>query len=116
MKEAPDDPEANLLAGEILVQGHRFDDAEPYLNRCKNLDTDLIPRLHILLGQVYAATNRIPEAISEYKLGLADDKDEDGSVHYQLGAFIKRPATRRQPRRSFDYHSNYESNGMNRQE
>ena len=85
LREAPEDSEANLLAGEILVQGHRFDEAEPYLSRCRSLDPDLIPRLHILKGQVYASTNRIPQAISEYKLGLAGDRDEDGSVHYQLG-------------------------------
>ena len=84
LNEAPENSEANLLAGEILVQAHRFEEAEPYLSKCKNLDPDLIPRLHILLGQVYAATNRIPEAISEYKFGLAGNRDEDGSVHYQL--------------------------------
>ena len=85
LREVPDDSEANLLAGEILVQVHRFEEAEPYLSRCKNLDQDLIPRLHILRGQIYAETNRVPEAISEYKLGLAGDRDENGSVHYQLG-------------------------------
>lgn len=90
LKQTPDDPEANLLAGEILVQGHRFEEAKPYLSKCKNLDPDLIPRLHILLGQVYAATNRIPEAISEYNLGLAADRDEDGKVHYQLARLYEK--------------------------
>ena len=88
LAEVPEDPEANLLAGEILVQGHKFEEAEPYLSRCKNLDPDLIPRLHVLLGQVYAATNRISEAISEYKLGLASD--EDGSIHYQLARLYEK--------------------------
>jgi len=82
LTEAPDDPEANMLAGEILAQEHKFEDAEQYLSRCRNLDPDLIPRLHILLGQVYAATNRTPAAIAEYKLGMLSD--EDGSIHYQL--------------------------------
>ena len=72
------------------MQVHRFEEAEPYLSRCKNLDQDLIPRLHILLGQAYAATNRIPEAISEYKLGLAGDRDENGSVHYQLARLYQK--------------------------
>jgi tetratricopeptide (TPR) repeat protein len=90
LREMPEDPEANLLAGEILVQEHHFEAGEPYLARCKNLDPDLIPRLHILLGQVYAATNRVAEAISEYKLGLAGDRDEDGKVHYQLARLYEK--------------------------
>ena len=94
LREIPQDPEANLLAGEILVQGHHFEKAEPYLSRCKDLDPDLVPRLHILLGKLYAATNRIPEAISEYKLGLAGDRDEDGRVHYQLARLYEKAGER----------------------
>ena len=86
--EAPDDPETNMLAGEILVQEHRFQEAEPYLSRCQNLGPDLVPHLHVLLGQVYAATNRVPAAISEYKLGLMSD--EDGSIHYQLARLYEK--------------------------
>ena len=82
LQEIPSDPEANLLAGEILAQQHLFAQAEPYLSRCHNLRPELVPRLHVLLGQVDAATGRIPEAISEYKLGSV--KDDDGSIHYQL--------------------------------
>ena len=88
LAEAPEDPEANLLAGEILVQGHKFEEAEPYLSRCQDLDPDLVPRLHVVLGQVYAATNRISEAISEYKLGLVSDVD--GSIHYQLARLYEK--------------------------
>jgi len=88
LAEAPEDSEANLLAGEIMVQEHKFEEAEPYLSRCQNLDPDLVPRLHVLLGQVYAATNRIPAAISEYKQGLVSD--EDGSIHYQLARLYEK--------------------------
>ena len=88
LAETPEDPEANLLAGEILVQGHQFEAAEPYLSRCRKLDPDLMPRLHVLLGQVYAATNRIPAAIAEYKQGLASDGD--GSIHYQLARLYEK--------------------------
>jgi predicted Zn-dependent protease len=88
LAEAPEDPEANLLAGEILAQGHKFEEAEPYLSRCQHLDPDLVPRLHVVLGQVYAATNRISEAISEYKLGLVTDVD--GSIHYQLARLYEK--------------------------
>ena len=38
------DPEANLLAGEILVQRNQFPEAEPYLLKCANLKPELVPR------------------------------------------------------------------------
>lgn len=86
--EMPQDPEANLLAAEILVQEHKFQDAEPYLLNCRNAKPDLIPRIHVLLGRVYAETNRIPDAIAEYKLGISID--QDGSLHYQLARLYQR--------------------------
>lgn len=88
LNEMPDDPEANLLAADILVQKHDFQEAEPFLARCKQLKIDLIPRYHVLLGQVYAATGRISAAISEYKLGLS--ADQDGSIHYQLSRLYQK--------------------------
>ena len=88
LAEIPDDPEANLLAGEILVQQHQYEQAEPYVARCDKLREDLQPRLHILRGQIYSQTGRIPEAISEYKLGLANDPD--GSLHYQLARLYQK--------------------------
>ena len=89
LAEDPNDPEANLLAGEILVQKNVYAEAEPYLSRCgNNLKGELMPRLHALLGQVYAATDRVPAAIAEYKKGLPTD--EDGSIHYQIGRLYQR--------------------------
>jgi predicted Zn-dependent protease len=88
LAEDPNDQEANLLAGEILVQQNLFAAAEPYLSKCRNLKPEFVPRLHVLLGQVYAETDRIPEAISEYKAGLSTD--EDGSIHYQLARIYQK--------------------------
>ena len=88
LAEVPDNPEANLLAAEILVQEHEFPEAEPYLSHCHNVKPDLVPRVHVLLAQVYAETNRISDAIAEYKLGLAID--EDGSLHYQLARLYQK--------------------------
>jgi tetratricopeptide (TPR) repeat protein len=88
LAQNPGNPEANLLAGEILVQQNLFNEAEPYLTNCTKLTPDLVPRLHVLLGQVYAATNRIPAAISEFKSGLSTD--EDGSIHFQLGRLYQK--------------------------
>jgi len=88
LTESPDDPEANLLAAEILVQEHKFQDAEPYLSECKNLKPELVPRVHILRGQVYAEMGRTTDAIAEYRLGIAGD--EDGSIHYQLARLYQK--------------------------
>ena len=88
LAEAPEDPAANLLAGEMLVQEHKFQEAEPYLTHCQNLDLEFVPHLHVLLGQVYAETNRVPEAISEYKQGLVGD--ENGSIHFQLARLYQK--------------------------
>ncbi len=83
LAEDPSDAEANLLAGEILVLRNLYAEAEPYLSKCQNLKPEFMPRLHALMGRVYAATDRIPAAIAEYKAGLSTD--EDGSIHFQLG-------------------------------
>jgi len=88
LAEDPGDPEANLLAGEILVQRNLYAEAEPYLSKCQSLKPEFVPRLHALLGRVYASTDRIPAAITEYKAGLASD--EDGSVHFQLGRLYQK--------------------------
>ena len=82
LQESPDDPELNAVMGEILSAQYQFSSAEPYLKKALKAKPDLIPHVHALLGRVYAETDRIPEAISELKLGLTDDKD--GRVHYQL--------------------------------
>jgi tetratricopeptide (TPR) repeat protein len=88
LAEDPEDAEANLLAAEILVQRRLYDEAEPYLTKCTNLRPEFMPRLHILLGQIYAATDRLPKAIAEYKSGLVTD--EDGSIHYQLARLYQK--------------------------
>ncbi len=88
LAESADDSEANLLAAEILVQEHRFLDAEPYLSKCHNLKPELAPRVHVLLGQAYAQTGRTRDAIAEYRLGMAGD--EDGSLHYQLARLYQK--------------------------
>lgn len=88
MDDMPDDPEANLLAADILVQKHEFQQAEPFLDKCHGLKVDLVPQYHVLLGQVYAATDRVAAAISQYKLGLTSDPD--GRVHYQLARLYQK--------------------------
>ncbi len=83
---SPDDPDLNLLAGEILVAQHEWAQAENYLKHSLNaahpLKPQILPHVHVLLGQVYAQTDRPREAISELQMGVTSD--EDGSVYYQL--------------------------------
>ena len=86
--ETSDLPEENLLAGEILVRGGHFTEAETYLKKIRDTGQKFMPRVHTLLGQVYVATDRFPQALSEFKLSQLSD--DDGSIHYQLGRIYQK--------------------------
>ena len=88
LQKDPGDPEANMLAGEIFVQRQEYAGAEAYLNKCRGIQPDLKPRLHALLGEVYANTGRDNEALSEFKIAAASD--EDGSIHYQMARLYQK--------------------------
>jgi tetratricopeptide (TPR) repeat protein len=88
LAQNPSDPEANYIMGEILFAEHKYSDAEPYLKAGLTTKAELIPRIHALLGQVYASQGDSKHAIGEYKLGLPSD--DDGSVHYQLGRLYQK--------------------------
>ena len=47
-----------------------------------------MPRVHALLGEVYFATDRFPQALHEFKMGQVSD--DDGSIHYQLGRIYQK--------------------------
>jgi tetratricopeptide (TPR) repeat protein len=79
---SPNDPDINLLIGEILVSRHEWAEAENYLKLGLNAKPQTLPHLHALLGQVYENTGRTQEAIKELQMGVASD--EDGTVYYQL--------------------------------
>jgi tetratricopeptide (TPR) repeat protein len=82
LEKNPDDPELNAVMGEILCVRNDFLGAEPYLKKSLNTKPEFVSRVHALLGNVYAKTNRVQQAIAELKLGLASDTD--GSLHYQI--------------------------------
>lgn len=83
LMEASDRPEENLLAGEIMVRNGHFSEAETYLKKIRDSGQKFMPRVHTLLGEVYFATDRFHEALSEFT--LSQHNDDDGSVHYELG-------------------------------
>ncbi len=84
----PLDPEANYIAGEILIDQHQFGEAESHLKIALSAKAELIPRVHALLGRVYASKGQDQAAIEELKLGLATD--DDGSIHFQLGRLYQK--------------------------
>jgi tetratricopeptide (TPR) repeat protein len=84
----PSDAEANYIMGEVLFAEHKYSEAEPYLKTGLTTRAELVPRIHALLGQVYASRGDRQRAIDEYKLGLPSD--DDGSVHYQLGRLYQK--------------------------
>jgi tetratricopeptide (TPR) repeat protein len=88
LEQNPSDPEANYIAGEVLVDERKFDEAEPHLKLGLHAKAELIPRIHALLGKVYAGRGEDARAIEELKLGLSSD--DDGSIHFQLARLYQK--------------------------
>ena len=78
----PNDPDLDLLVGEILVSQRQWLEAEGHLKRGLGAKPQMLPHLHALLGEVYEHTGRTQDAVRELQMGIASD--EDGSLHYQL--------------------------------
>jgi tetratricopeptide (TPR) repeat protein len=88
LAQNPSDAEANYIMGEVLFAEHKYSDAESYLQAGLKARAELIPRIHALLGQVYASQGDTKRAIDEYKLGLPSD--DDGAIHFQLGRLYQK--------------------------
>jgi tetratricopeptide (TPR) repeat protein len=84
----PQDPEANFLMADILVYRHEFAQAEPYAKAALGGDPPRLPRVHALLGKIYASQGRTAEAIAELQQAITDDPD--GSFHYQIAMLYKK--------------------------
>ncbi len=87
LKGGPDDPKANLLAAEILVSRRAFEEAEPHLRLSLHGEPELLPRVHVLLGECFEAKNDATGAIREME--MAATSDEDGTVHYRLARLYR---------------------------
>src|SRR5208283_2255309 len=88
LQKNPEDPEANMLAGEVYVRNQQYAGAELYLRKSRGVQPELLPRLHALLGDVYANTGRDSEALSEFK--IASTSDDDGSIHFKLARLYQK--------------------------
>ena len=108
----PEDPEFNAVMGEILCIQHDFAGAEPYLKKGLSTKPELVPHVHALLGRVYAETNRTREAITESKLGLADDKD--GRLHYQIARLYLKVGDRDSAKQAFAESERLRREGLTR--
>ncbi|MBZ5685567.1 MAG: tetratricopeptide repeat protein [Acidobacteriia bacterium] len=108
----PEDPELNAVMGEILCARNDFSAAEPYLKKSLNTKPEYISRVHALLGNVYAKTDRTEQAIAELKLGLSSDKD--GSLHYQLARLYMKTGDSDSAKQAFEVSKQLQEQGLMR--
>jgi tetratricopeptide (TPR) repeat protein len=108
----PDDPELNAVMGEILCARSDFSGAEPYLKKSLHTKPELVPHVHALLGKVYAQTDRTQQAITEFKLAFAADKD--GRIHYQIARLYLKVGDRDSAKQAFDESDRIRKQGLTR--
>lgn len=88
LEHTPDDPELNLIMAQALMNQHEYAEAEPCLKKSLSAKPQMVPRVHALLGKVYAETGRTQQAIAELNQGASSD--EDGSVQYLLSRLYRK--------------------------
>lgn len=77
-------PEAEVqyYFGDLLLRGRRFDEAEPYLKKSLELDTNFAMS-QISLGILRMGQNRLPEARKLFESAMASDsRNYLGHLHY----------------------------------
>ena len=84
----PDDPDINLLMAEVELGRHDYASALPYLEKSLHTKPQMLPRVHALIGKVYAETDKTEEAIKELNMGASSD--EDGSILYLLAHLYRK--------------------------
>lgn len=94
----PGDPDMNLIMAEVELGRREYSAAEPYLG--KSLRSKPQPRVHALLGKVYAETDRPKQAIKEFELGASSD--EDGSIQYLLSRLYRQLGDTKQAQVALD--------------
>ena len=94
----PNDPDMNLIMAEVELGRQEYSAAEPYLE--KSLMAKPQPRIHALLGKVYAETGRPLQAIKELELGASSD--DDGSIQYLLSRLYRQLGDTKQAKVALD--------------
>jgi len=89
---SPDEPEANYLMGEILVNRSEFTAALPLLLRAIHVMPDEAVYVHADLSRIYEERGEFPRAIGEIKQALP--ADIDGSYYYRLGRLYQKTGNR----------------------
>ena len=110
LNKHPDDPELNAVMGEILCARNEYAEAESFLKKSLNTKPEFVSRVHALLGNVYAKTNRTQEAIAELKLAL--DNDKDGSLHYQIARLYLKVGERELANQAFEASKRIQREGL----
>jgi predicted Zn-dependent protease len=83
LKANPDDPEANYLMGEIMVNRMNLADALAFLLKGLYVTPEERPYVHADLSRVYEDRGEVQKAIDEMKQALP--LDVDGSYYFRLG-------------------------------
>jgi len=83
LKASPDQPEANFILGEVLLNRSQNAQALPFLLRAQQAPPDVLPYVHDDLSLIYDDSGQTAKAIAELKQALS--LDIDGSYHYRLG-------------------------------
>ena len=97
----PDDPDMNLVMAEVELGRHEYSNCRTIPSQ-KGLHAkpQMLPRVHALLGKVYAETDRPKQAIQELELGASSD--EDGSIQYLLSRLYRQVGETRQAQVALD--------------
>ena len=88
LSQRPDDPDVNLIMAEVELGRHDYVSALRYLKKSLHARPQMLPRVHALIGRVYAETDKTSEAIQELKLGVSSD--DDGSIQYLLARLYRK--------------------------
>jgi tetratricopeptide (TPR) repeat protein len=96
----PQNPQANFMMADILAFKREFAQAEPYAKAALHGAPSNLPLVHALLGKIYGAQGRAPEAIKELQQALPDD--HDGSFHYQIAMLYKKIGDERAAREALE--------------